>query len=129
MRVSPNSGFTYLASPYSHPELAVRVERFMAAQKIVRTAFHDFVSIFSPIVHWHNIAIIHNLPFEYEYWQAQNDPMIGACKMVAVLGIPGWKDSRGVGHEIDLAHELGKPVYLYLPTDHAITGWTTSKLI
>lgn len=107
------SGFIYLASPYSHPEMRVRVERFMAAQQAVIEAFRDKIAMFSPIVHWHHLACQYDLPFEYEYWQAQNDPMVLAAESLVVLGIDGWNTSRGVAHEIELAQYAGKPVTIW----------------
>jgi hypothetical protein len=46
--------------------------------------------------------------------QIQNDAMIGMCDVVICLrppGVPG----KGTDHEIELASQLGKPVYYFPP--------------
>lgn len=105
-------GFIYLASPYSHPEMSVRVERFMAAQALCVYSAKLNISIFSPIVHWHHIAAMHDLPFTAEFWKFQNDPMIYACEGLCVLNIEDWQKSVGVSVELELANKLNKPILM-----------------
>ncbi len=105
------SGFIYLASPYSHPEMSVRVDRFMAAQNFCVWAYDRKWAVFSPIVHWHHLACQYDLPFDAEHWQPQNDAMLAAAQCIYVLTIPGWKKSKGVAQEVRDAIALGKNIY------------------
>lgn len=103
-------GFAYLAQPYTHPMMSYRVKRFMEAQHVLEWAFKENLSVFSPIVHWHNLAIARGLPPEFQHWQAQNDPMIEACGEFWILPLPGWQSSKGLTHEWALARNLEKPI-------------------
>ena len=106
---------TYLASPYSHPDPAVRLRRYeQAAEACVKlcTSIH----VFSPIVHWHEIALRHVLPTEASYWWDYNRSMLRRCDSLFVLELPGWETSTGVSAELRLAEHLGLPV-VFKPLD------------
>lgn len=107
---TPVKGLIYLASPYSHPEFGVRVQRYISAADAVTRLAKMKLTIFSPIVHWHHIATLNDLPKNFEFWQVQNDPIIEVAAHMMVLGIPGWSHSAGVMHEINLAHRIGTPI-------------------
>lgn len=99
----------YLASPYTHEEAAVREQRFDAvceyAAKLMRAGLH----VFSPIAHGHAIAR-YNLPVEFDFWQGYCEKTLGRCDRVVVLQLDGWRESKGVTHEVKLAKRLRLPV-------------------
>lgn len=109
------NNYVYLASPYSHPMLSVRVARFMEAQKAVVFFFHQDIAIYSPIVHWHNISVNHELPMELEHWKVQNDAMLLSCNVVAFLHIKGLHESKGVRYEYKRAEDAGKLIWDVYP--------------
>jgi len=99
----------YLASPWSHPERSCRLRRYedaLAATVALFRAGHD---VFSPIVYSHPLHEA-GLGGCWDTWQRFDRRMIAACSMVWVLAMDGWKESKGVNAEIDLAAEMGKPV-------------------
>lgn len=111
------SGFIYLASPYSHPEMSVRVERFMAAQAFCVWAFKNNYPIYSPIVHWHHIAAQYELDYKAEYWLVQNEATLEAASQVWALAIPGWKESNGVRLELLAAEQRKVPIRIVTPLE------------
>lgn len=106
----------YLASPYSHPDPAVRQERYeqaMAAQAyLLRQGQH----VYSPIVACHPMALAHALPTDDEWWSEYDRDMLTRCVELYVLCLPGWEESKGVAQEIEWAkrrHVL-EPLFLDL---------------
>jgi hypothetical protein len=99
----------YLASPYSHPDPAVRQKRFEAACRAAAALLRAGVSVFSPIAHSHPIAQ-HGVPGTWEFWQQIDREYLLHCRAVVVLRLPGWVTSVGVQAEIDLARRWGIPV-------------------
>src|SRR6187399_883558 len=104
-------GFVFLASPYSHPLSEVRQSRFEAAERACVNYFNRGGTLYSPIVHWHSLAVKYNLPPNFEAWARMNDPLIEQCRAVHVLEIDGWLTSAGVQHEIEVALTFMKPVF------------------
>lgn len=99
----------YLASPYSHPNPAVRQARFEAACRAAAKLFKDGHHVISPVVYTHPIAQ-HGLPLDWAFWQSFDRHLLEMCDELWVLTLPGWRESRGVLAEVRLASESGKPV-------------------
>lgn len=100
----------YLASPYSHPDPAVRRQRFEAVCRYAASLMAAGLHVHSPIAHAHAIAAAGDLPTGWDYWHALDRWYVERCDEVWVLTLPGWEDSKGVKAEIDIALSLGKPV-------------------
>jgi uncharacterized protein DUF1937 len=117
--------FIYLASPYSHPDKAVRHDRFEAVQRATAWLLNRRIWTFSPIVHCHNLAQVYGLPTDAEFWQSFNEAMLRQSESLWILGIEGWQDSRGVMFEADLANRLKLPIKFMSPENN--TSFTISK--
>jgi hypothetical protein len=100
----------YLACPYSHPDSNVREYRFMKANQMAARLMRDGHIIYSPISHTHPIAMEGDLPLDWAYWQSVDEFYIRLCEKVIVLTLAGWKNSKGVQAEIEIARALDKPV-------------------
>ena len=105
------SGYFYLASPYSkHPEGInyAAWEVSDCAGWLIRQG----LSIFCPISHSHTIATHAKLdPLSHKIWLPADMPlMIGACGLIVAM-LPTWKESYGVGVEIQQFQQDGKPIY------------------
>jgi hypothetical protein len=59
----------YLACPYTHPNPAVREQRFEAACVATASLMRSGKTVFSPIVHSHPL-VHYGLPIEWEFWQS-----------------------------------------------------------
>ena len=101
---------TYLACPYSHPDPVVRRMRFEICNHAAGALMAQGHAVYSPISHSHPIALAHDLPAGWDFWQRQDMAMLERCQRLAVLMLPGWRDSVGVMAEIREALRLGLPV-------------------
>jgi hypothetical protein len=106
----------YLASPYSHPDQAVRVQRFQAACRTTVALMRAREIVFSPVVHSHPLAE-DGLPSDWGFWERFDRQLLALCDELVVLTLDGWEESTGVQAEIRIATELGKPVRFLAPED------------
>jgi nucleoside 2-deoxyribosyltransferase len=99
----------YLAAPFSHPDPAVRKVRFDAACQTAAALIRSGIHVFSPLSHSCAIAL-YGLPTAWSFWESFDRRMLAACDELVVLQLDGWRESRGVQAEIDLAIELDLPI-------------------
>jgi Domain of unknown function (DUF1937) len=100
---------TYLASPYSHSDPAVREERFHAACRATADLVRAGEVVFSPVVYSHPLVRF-GLPTGWGYWEWFDWEVLARCDQVALLTLDGWEASEGVRAEMAIAGELGIPV-------------------
>lgn len=112
-----NKILTYLAIPYSHPDPTVREERFRLANIAAATLLNAGEQVFSPISHSHPIAEAGGLPTGFEYYEAFDMAILGICKNLVLLMIPGWSESKGVTAELEMARRLGIPCFAMRSAD------------
>lgn len=109
----------YLASPYSHPDPAVRLARYelvsqVAADIIVNSKGQTMP--FAPITHSHPLFVLRPETGEdFKQWQDFDEWMIRNCDEVWVLTVDGWRESAGVQAEIKYAKNIWKPVKYIRP--------------
>jgi hypothetical protein len=99
----------YLASTYSHPDLAVCEQRFHDASVAAARLLASGQSVFSPIVHGHPL-VDHGLPTDWPFWERFACDHLQSCDEVVVLMLDGWRASVGVAAEMRIARDLGRPV-------------------
>ena len=97
---------TYLATPYSHGSIAMRFRRFNVANRVAAELIKSGELIFSPISHTHHMALLHDLPADWEFWEQHCRVYLNASHKLIVLQQDGWMESVGVQAEIKLAEEL-----------------------
>ncbi len=97
----------YLATPYSHPELLVMSERFGKVNKAAAKLMREGLHVFSPISHNHPIAVDHELPTGWDFWESYDSAYLRCSHRMIVLKLDGWESSVGVSAEIKLAKALG----------------------
>jgi nucleoside 2-deoxyribosyltransferase len=100
----------YLAQPYTSPHLEVMHERYEAALAFVAHISRKNQCIYSPVVHYHPVAVYHDLPRAFDFWRPLNEHMIDLADSLYVLQLEGWRESFGTAAEIAYAKSLGKPV-------------------
>jgi len=108
--------FIYLASPYSHPDPAVRLDRYHRVALVAGKLMQEGYTVFCPIAHSHQIGIALNKPTDHAFWVAQDMPFLRAASSIYVLILDGWKESVGVAYEIALAYEMDKGI-VYIAED------------
>jgi hypothetical protein len=109
-------GFYYLASPYAKyfdgPERAAVEAARIAAQVMLRG-----VPVYSPIAHNHMVSLY--LPeidkADHDFWMPLDKVFVDQSCGLLVAGLAGWRESKGVGMEIDWFLATNKPRYLLHP--------------
>jgi len=99
----------YLASPYSHPDPAVRQKRFEQVCRKAADLMYDGFHVFCPIAHTHPLTEYSTLLLnkDHEFWLEQDYTWLDMCDYVFVYKLPGWDKSYGVKAEIDRAKAKG----------------------
>ena len=109
--------FWYLASPYAKyaegKEVAHKHACEAAAELIARG-----IPVFSPIAHSHPIAKYGDLDHSsHDLWLPLDERYLEAAYGIIILQMPGWDESKGIGHEIRFCRNRGKPrVYMRWPS-------------
>ncbi len=98
----------YLACPYSDPDPEIREMRVRLANRAAADLMRRGHVVFSPISHSHAIASQCQLPMIWAFWEKQSHAFVEWCDELRILGLPGWRESRGVQAELALAATLGK---------------------
>lgn len=100
----------YLASPYSHPDPAVRQRRFELACAAAAHRMESGLIVYSPIAHSHPIEQFMAQQQSHEFWMDQCMALLRRADSMVVLTLPGWEVSRGVLLEINAANLLSLKV-------------------
>lgn len=106
----------YLASPYSHPDPTVMLERFDTICCVAAKLMGEGIHLYCPIAHTHPIAVKGSLPRGWEFWEQYDRKLLAACQALWVVTMDGWRESKGVNAEIKIAGELGLPIKYIEPT-------------
>lgn len=101
----------YLAQPYSHSDPVIQESRYSAAMYFCHLLFKANQPVYSPIIHWHNVARIYDLPGDAATWHNFNIAMLNRARKLYLMRIDGWRESRGVYTELVYAYKIGLPVY------------------
>lgn len=109
----------YVASPYSANRFEKMIERFKSVEELTAKLLQDKVWCYSPIVHCHEIAKVHGLPTDHDYWMEYNYHVIDRADALVVHMQDGWDQSYGVGEEIKYALSKQIPV-IYHNIDESI---------
>lgn len=105
-----NVAYTYLASPYTHPDPQRRAVRFQLAAFAAKRLMERGDIVFCPIAHSHPIDECFGWPQSGEFWKRQDEPFLMGCAKLVVLRLDGWEESKGLAHELAVARERGIPV-------------------
>jgi hypothetical protein len=100
----------YLAQPYSHHDPAVRQHRYEQGMLLTAQLAASDAIVYAPIVHWHEVALRHDLPTDFAFWQRICLAMLGRSSQMLIAKLPGWKESVGVNAEREYAYSLGLPI-------------------
>lgn len=102
--------YTYIASPYSHSDPSVVTARHAVVLAYTAHLLHNRKTVFSPIVHCHEIAQLASIRGDFAFWKKYNNTMLASSSKLLVLQLPGWTESLGVLQEIAFAEGKGIPV-------------------
>lgn len=102
----------YVASPYSHPDVEVRRQRYEISVKAAKTLTRLKYSAFVPIAYdglW-DLDPDYQVDHSWSFWEMIDLPLLDRCSALILLEIPGWEHSRGVAGELEHCEKVGIPV-------------------
>ena len=108
----------YIASPYTGTPDQMG-ERASKARTFVAFLTRKNLIPYSPIVHFHSVAVSHRLPHEFDFWQRINFHMLDKAEELYVLRLKGWDESKGVTAEIMYALNSKLPITHWRETRYA----------
>jgi len=103
-------GLIYLATPYSEKRSGIREQRFRYVNRAAAWMMAQGMLIFSPISHTHPIALAGRLPTGFDYWEKYDRAILSVCNGMVVFMQDGWRESKGVTAEINIAGEYDLPI-------------------
>lgn len=110
----------YLACPYSHASMDVRLARFEASAHAAAHLIHEGKFVYSPITMTHPIDLVMAAEGDTmgsDYWCDFDEAFMSVCSEMMILVIPGWDESRGIKREAQFFSARGKPVRYLVPAD------------
>ena len=99
----------YIASPYSHPEEKIRVQRFNQVEAYTVASIIEGSPAFSPIVYCHALAEKYNLPKDAKFWHNFNMQFLRHSSTMHYLKLDGHETSLGMQAELSMAQNLNIP--------------------
>ena len=111
--------FTYLSQPYSHHDPEIRADRAELGAIATAWLMQRNWAVHAPIAQGHQVTL--HLPsilaHDHKFWMARDVQIVRCAQAMHLLPLTGWRESRGVSEELNLAHDLGLQVYVvqYLP--------------
>lgn len=99
----------YLATPYTarrddgSMDMELMTRRFEQTCVLVGALTKTGLHVWSPIVHWHPVALRVDLPHDYAFWQRINHEQIDRSSGLLVPELPGVDTSVGVKGECEYA--------------------------
>ena len=100
----------YLANPYSDPDPKVLQLRYQKVSEACAGLARKKLTVYSPIAHWHPIAMMYDLEKSYKFWKRMDQEMIRICNNFWVLTLDEWNESKGVIEETAYATSLNKEI-------------------
>ncbi len=114
--------YSYLASPYSHPDPQVRATREEQISAIGYILMQHGYNLFCPITQSHRLAAVAEIVLGHELCMRVDLAFLEKAEELIVTKLEGWDTSRGVGEEIAFAEAHGIPIR-YL-TVGAVTAYS-----
>ena len=116
--------YIYLASPYTTTDKFARAARYRLVCRATAALMERGELVFAPVAYGHSLEERLSKNFPYEYWIRWSKVMLSGASRLYVLTVSGWQDSKGIGVEVKLAHELNIPVqgYAFGPDSEDVSG-------
>lgn len=112
----------FVSSPYSTPDREIRKTRYLLARDFVHHIMQTMQCIaFSPIVYGHSFSENYQVPTDAQWWLAFNMNMLRRSESMFELKLNGWKESKGMQIERNIARMLNIPVVEF---DHEFRNLT-----
>lgn len=118
----------YLATPYSKWPAGIE-DAFQQACILASRLLVAGYKVYSPIAHTHPLAVYGKLdPLDHAIWLPFDEAMMHAADVLIVAHMEGWRESKGVAHEIDFFDRHGKAIFDLNPRTLVIARRRHAKL-
>jgi len=112
----PAHTLAYLATPYSKYEGGNLELAFRDAARLAANLMLAGIRVYSPIAHTHPLAVYGNVdPLDHDIWLPFDEAMMQRCDVLIVAQMNGWKESKGIDHEIKFFAERRRTIFLLDP--------------
>lgn len=110
--------FFYLAAPYTHPDQAVRQQRWLDATRAAAWLMQQGHRVLSPISMGHPMSVM-GAGGDWGAWHTQCLAMLEATRAMCILKMDteAWRRSVGIQAEAEHAHKLGRPIWSLTPME------------
>lgn len=122
---------TYMASPYSHEDKAVREDRYVNACKAAAFLMrYTGDAVFCPIAHSHPIAEYGKLDcMDHDFWLKQDFGILRHSNEFCAVLLDGWENSRGMYMELLEWQKIGNAECRVIFANGNMTFMDTKDLI
>lgn len=100
----------YIASPYSHPDENIRINRFKKVSLYVADLVSKGYLAISPITYGHTLLDYKEMPTDFEFWENFCIGLLSKSDVMYVYKLDGWDTSKGVLNEIKYAENNNIPI-------------------
>lgn len=108
----PQPPLYYLATPYTKYKGGDIEAAFTEAAALAARLLKAGHKVYSPIAHTHPLAMHGKLDaLDHSIWLPFDEAMMRACDALLVAHMDGWKESKGVLHEIQFFAKANKPIF------------------
>ena len=116
------TGLIYVAAPYSDEDNTVvdfRIREYCRIDALLLSLGYFTAA---PLLK-HFVRSYGDLPSDWSYWQNYCKATMKHCTAMMIIKLPGWEVSSGVLGEVELARELGIPIFYFDPTLNRIENF------
>ena len=122
----------YLAGPYWHEDAKIRSiraanHREIAANMLKTPDWNG--TVYSPITYGHHLVEAEDVTSEGPFWMKQSMPMLIRSDVLLIIPMPGYKESRGLFTEIEIALCMNKPLGVIAPRFYLSPEWDAPEKV
>jgi hypothetical protein len=105
------NSLAYLATVYSKHKLGLEAA-FIEASKLAARLLVSGIKVYSPIAHTHPLAYYGGLDLlDLSIWLPFDEAMMERADVLIVAHMEGWRESKGITHEIAFFERAEKPIF------------------
>ena len=84
--------------------------RYQHTMEVTACLLSQGLIVYSPIVHCHELAKVHGMPTDAQFWWRYDRAMLALASELRLLKLDGWQQSVGMRKEARFAIEREIPI-------------------
>lgn len=105
----------FLSTPYTAHPNGLEIAHGQTCDLVIKLHHQKVWGIYSPILHFHDVAYYGNLPTTANHWKEENEHKLRVASALLIGKLPGWDKSDGIQSEVEYASAWKKRIYLIDP--------------